>query len=186
MFRQLLGNECALLSFFQCECQQNSPDDAEQDNIRKIPMNAVLPCFHSLDGHYRSMGQALARGEGNQRAVQRRLSGSQQQKGAERDKPTKFLLWMAKSLFAGATPLTTTNRSCWPYRLMSSCAASCCTCFRKVSFAFATSDSSPTGDALRSWHFAFSCSAQHRRQSNTHQTPKTQVIFGSAQNVVHR
>jgi len=65
MFRQLLGNECALLSFFQCECQQNSPDDAEQDNIRKIPMNAVLPCFHSLDGHYRSMGQALARGEGN-------------------------------------------------------------------------------------------------------------------------
>jgi hypothetical protein len=23
-------------------------------------MNAVLPCFHSLDGHYRSMGQALA------------------------------------------------------------------------------------------------------------------------------
>src|SRR6266478_1180318 len=60
MFRQLSGNECALLS-----------------------------CFHSLDGHYRSMGQALARGEGNQRAVQRRLSGSQQQKGAERDKPTK-------------------------------------------------------------------------------------------------
>ena len=89
MFRQLLGNECALLSFFQCECQQNSPDDAEQDNIRKIPMNAVLPCFHSLDGHYRSMGQALARAEGNQRAVQRRLSGSQQQEGAERDKPTK-------------------------------------------------------------------------------------------------
>jgi hypothetical protein len=43
----------------------------------------------ALAGHYRSMGQALARGEGNQRAVQRRLSGSQQQKGAERDKPTK-------------------------------------------------------------------------------------------------
>ena len=85
MFRQLLGNECPLLSFSQCECQQNSPDDAEQDNIRKIPMNAVLPRFYSLDGHYRSMGQALARGEGNQRAVQRRLSGSQQQKGAERD-----------------------------------------------------------------------------------------------------
>ena len=89
MFRQLLGNECALLSFFQCECQQNSPDDAGHDNIRKIPMNAVLPCFHSLDGHYRSVDQALARGEGNQRAVQRRLSGSQQQKGAERDKLTK-------------------------------------------------------------------------------------------------
>ncbi len=89
MSRQSLGNECALLSFFHCECQQNSSDDAEQDNIRKIPMNAVLPCFHSLDGHYRSMGQALARREGNQRAVQRRLSGSQQQKGAESDKPTK-------------------------------------------------------------------------------------------------
>ena len=52
-------------------------------------MNAVLPGLHSLDGHYRSMEQALARGEGNQGAMQRRLSGSQQQKGAERDKPTK-------------------------------------------------------------------------------------------------
>ena len=52
-------------------------------------MNAVLPRFHGLDRHYRSMGQGLARGEDNQRAVQRRFSGSQQQKGAERDKPTK-------------------------------------------------------------------------------------------------
>jgi hypothetical protein len=160
---QLLGNECALLSFFQCECQQNSPDDAEQDNIRKIPMNAVLPCFHSLDGHYRSMGQALARGEGNQRAVQRRLSGSQQQKGAERDKPTKFLLWMAKSLFAGATPLTTTNRSCWPYRLMSSCAASCCTSCPKVSYVSAISASWPIADVPPPCHFVSLCSAQHHQ-----------------------
>jgi len=74
MSRQLLVNECALLSSFQCECQHNSPDDADHDNFRKIPMNAVPPCFHSLDGHHRSMGQALALCEGNQRAVRRRLS----------------------------------------------------------------------------------------------------------------
>ena len=47
-------------------------------------------------------------------------------------------------------------------------------------------DSSPTGDAPRSCHFAFICSAQHRRQSKTYQAAKTQVIFGSAQNAVHR
>src|SRR2546421_7738840 len=57
---------------------QNSPDDAEQDNIRKIPMNAVLPCFHSLDGHYRSMGQALARGEGKDRKSTRLNSSHDQ------------------------------------------------------------------------------------------------------------
>src|SRR5215469_6096915 len=90
MFRQVLqGNGRARLLSCGRECQQNAADDTDDDNIRKIPMNAVLPCLHSLDGHYRSMGQALARGESNQRAVQRRLSGSQQQKGAERDKPTE-------------------------------------------------------------------------------------------------
>src|SRR5215472_15506983 len=89
MSRQLRGNGCALLPSFQCEYQQNSSDETRNDNIRKISMNAVLPCLHSLDGHYRSMGQALARGEGNQGAVGGRLFGSQQQKGAERDKPTK-------------------------------------------------------------------------------------------------
>src|SRR5215472_2514947 len=90
MFRQvLLGNRRALLLSCGRECQQNSPDDADEDNIRKIPMNAVLPCLHSLDGHYRSMDQALACGEGNQGAVGGRLFGSQQQKGAERDEPTK-------------------------------------------------------------------------------------------------
>src|SRR5262245_1828055 len=52
-------------------------------------MNAVVPCFHSLDGHYRRMDQALARGEDNQGAMRRRLSGSQQQKRTERDKPTE-------------------------------------------------------------------------------------------------
>src|SRR5260370_3851073 len=69
---------------------------------------------------------------------------------------------------------------------MSSCAASYCTCFRKVSCAFGTSASSPTADAPRSCHFAFICSAQHRKQSKTYPAAKTQVIFGSAQNVVDR
>jgi len=29
-------------------------------------MNAVVPCFYGLDGHYRRVDQALARGEGDQ------------------------------------------------------------------------------------------------------------------------
>src|SRR5262245_25145579 len=62
--RSLLGNGCALFLCCQQECHQNSPDDADNDNISKIPMNAVLPRFHSLDRHYRSMDQALAGGEG--------------------------------------------------------------------------------------------------------------------------
>ena len=69
---------------------------------------------------------------------------------------------------------------------MSSCAASCCTCFRKVSCASATSDSSPTADVPRSYHFAFICSAQHRRQSKTYPAARTQVIVGSARNVADR
>src|SRR6266404_67589 len=69
---------------------------------------------------------------------------------------------------------------------MSSCAASCCTCFRKVSCAFVTSDSSPTGDAPRSCHFASISSAQRRRQSKTSQAAMTQVIFGAVQNAVDR
>jgi len=47
----------------------------------------------------------------------------------------------------------------------------------KASCAFATSDSSPTGDAPRSCHFAFICSAQHSRQSKTYPAAKTRVIF---------
>ena len=76
-----LNTAVALLSSCGQESQQNSPDDADDDNIRKIPMNAVLVCLRSLDCHYRSVGQALPRGEGNQGAVHRRLSGSQQEKG---------------------------------------------------------------------------------------------------------
>jgi hypothetical protein len=63
---------------------------------------------------------------------------------------------------------------------MSSCAASSCTCFRKVLCAFGTSDSSPTAGAPRFCHFAFICSAQHRMPSKTYPVAKTQVIFGSA------
>jgi len=85
----LRANGRALLLSCGRECQQNSPDDADDHNIREISMNAVLPCLHSLDGHYRSMGQALARGEGNQGAVGGWLFSSQQKKRAERDKPTK-------------------------------------------------------------------------------------------------
>src|SRR5215831_11459472 len=81
------ANGRALLLSRGRECQQNSPDDADDHNIRKISMNAVLPCLHSLDGHYRSMGQALARSEGNQGAVGGWLLAAS--KGAERDKPTK-------------------------------------------------------------------------------------------------
>jgi Putative transposase len=40
--------------------------------------------------------------------------------------------------------------------------------------------------APRSCHFAFICSVQRRSQSKTYQPAKTRVIFGSAQNAVHR
>src|SRR6266436_5119337 len=69
---------------------------------------------------------------------------------------------------------------------MNSCAASCCTCFPKVSCASGTSASSPTASAPHSYHFAFICSVQHRRQNKTFQVAKPQVIFGSAQNAVDR
>jgi hypothetical protein len=52
-----------------------------QKALHEISINAVLPRLHSLDGHYRSMDQALARGEDNQGAVGGRLSGSQQKTG---------------------------------------------------------------------------------------------------------
>src|SRR5229473_667540 len=60
---------------------------------------------------------------------------------------------------------------------MNSCAASCCTCFPKVSCASATSASSPTAGAPHSYHFAFICSVQHRRQNKTYRAAKPQEIF---------
>src|SRR5208283_2751237 len=44
---------------------------------------------------------------------------------------------------------------------MSSCAASCFTCFRVASCASVTSASWPTGNALRSCHYASACSLPH-------------------------
>ena len=79
-------------------------------------MNAVVPCFYGLDGHYRRVDQALARGEGNQGAVQRRLSGGHQQKGAERDEPTKkhrvaFVFLFQKPLGIRYLDLCTADKS---------------------------------------------------------------------------
>src|SRR5258708_8230033 len=67
---------------------------------------------------------------------------------------------------------------------MNSCAAFYCTYFPKVSCASGTSAPSPTAGAPRSYHSAFICSVQHRRQNKTFQVAKPQVIFGYAQNAV--
>src|ERR1700688_1347205 len=64
---------------------------------------------------------------------------------------------------------------------MSSCAASYCTCSRKVSCASETSASWPTASVPPPCHFAFICSARHRKPSRR---PHPQVSFGSAPNVV--
>src|ERR1700674_4208824 len=69
---------------------------------------------------------------------------------------------------------------------MNSCAASCCTCFPKVSCASGTLAPSPTAGAPRSYHFAFICSVQHRTQNKTFQVAKPQVLCGYAQNAVGR
>src|SRR5258708_12575399 len=69
---------------------------------------------------------------------------------------------------------------------MNSYVASCCTCFRTVSYASATSASWPTGAVPRSCLFAFRCSARHRKQSKTRQAPRTPLIFGSAPSVLDR
>src|SRR6267378_3220556 len=64
---------------------------------------------------------------------------------------------------------------------MSSYAASCCTCSRKVSCASETSASWPTASVPPPCHFAFICSAQHRKPSRR---SHPQVSFGSAPNAV--
>ena len=68
---------------------------------------------------------------------------------------------------------------------MSSCAASSYTCFPKASSAFATSDSSPTGDAPLSCRFASNYSAQYRRPRPNHKPPRSsqRARFGSVPNV---
>src|ERR1700682_1431405 len=71
---------------------------------------------------------------------------------------------------------------------MSSCAASCCTYFRKSSCAFGTSDSSPTVGAPHFCRFAFICSVRcnNRRPNQKHPLPMTRALLGSAPSVVGR
>jgi hypothetical protein len=71
---------------------------------------------------------------------------------------------------------------------MNSYVASCCTCFRTASYASATSASWPTDAVPLSCLFALCCSARHRKQSKTRQTPRTRtpLIFGSAPSVLDR
>src|SRR5260370_3342427 len=69
---------------------------------------------------------------------------------------------------------------------MNSYVASCCTCFRTVSYASATSASWPTGAVPPSCLFAFRCSARHRKQSKPLQALRTPLIFGSAPSVLDR
>src|SRR5215467_229519 len=71
---------------------------------------------------------------------------------------------------------------------MSSCAASCYTCFPKVSCASATSVSWLTGDVPRSCRFAFTCSAQHknREPNKTFHPPGTHMTCGAVPSVVDR
>lgn len=68
---------------------------------------------------------------------------------------------------------------------MNSCAASCCTCFPKASYASAISVSWPIGDAPLSCHFAFTCSEPHSNRRST-KTPLPPMISGVARSVVDR
>jgi hypothetical protein len=92
---------------------------------------------------------------------------------------------MAKSLFAGVILLTTTNRSCCPYRSMNSCAASYCTSFRKALCASVTSVFWPTANAPRSYLFAFSCwvRPKSRKLDNMLLPLKTRLVFGAVPSV---
>src|SRR6266849_3832542 len=68
---------------------------------------------------------------------------------------------------------------------MSSCVASCCTCFPKASSASATSASSPTGGAPLSCRFAIDYSMQYSHR-NPNQKPRqlsSRTRFGSVPNV---
>jgi len=69
----------------------------------------------------------------------------------------------SKVTFRWRDSLTTTNRSCSPYRLMNSCVASCCTSSQKVSCASGISASWPIAGVPRPCHSVFSCSVQHHK-----------------------
>src|SRR5208283_353225 len=68
---------------------------------------------------------------------------------------------------------------------MSSCAASCCICFPKVSCASETSASWPIADVPPLCHFAFNCSVQHHKPSKR-SPPPVPAIFGLAPSAVVR
>lgn len=70
---------------------------------------------------------------------------------------------------------------------MNSCAASCGTCSRKGSCAFATSVSWPTADAPLFCPSAFNCSAHHKAYPSGERLPSlTQTVFGDAPSVADR
>src|ERR1019366_6890548 len=68
---------------------------------------------------------------------------------------------------------------------MSSCAASYCTCFRKVSCVSATSASWPIADAPLSCRLAFNCSVRYsnRTQNKKRPLPMNRALFGSVPSV---
>ena len=67
---------------------------------------------------------------------------------------------------------------------MSFCAASCCTCSPRASSAFATLDSSPTGDVPLCCRFAPNCSARDHPRPNQKPPPPIQPArFGAAPSV---
>src|SRR4029077_18306689 len=68
---------------------------------------------------------------------------------------------------------------------MNSCVASCCTYFRKVSCASATSASWPIANVPPPCHFPSNCSAGHRKPSKR-PPPPVRAIFGLVPSVVGR
>jgi hypothetical protein len=80
-----------------------------------------------------------------------------------------------------------THRVAISYRLMSSCAASCCNCSPKVSCASGISASWPTANVLPPCQFAFTCSAQHQNHKPSKIFPApARAIFGCAPSAVGR
>ena len=68
---------------------------------------------------------------------------------------------------------------------MSSCAASCCICFPKVSCASETLASWPIASVPPLCHFAFNCLVQHHKPSKR-SPPPVPAIFGLAPSAVGR
>ena len=68
---------------------------------------------------------------------------------------------------------------------MSSCAASCCICSRKVSCASGTSAFWPIADVPQRCHFAFSCSARQHKPRQRY-PPQVRAMLGFAPNVAGR